>query len=131
MTLLPLDKGREAVYIYSMPLKTVTGERATLTKGRGATLNPEGRFESLRRECFDDGWDVPLADEPTRPRTIVTPERPRASSRATNRPTSPLPSRSTLIAAASTVASTAMLVPVMRIWSCLRDWTSKRGCLQK
>jgi len=58
-----------------MPLKTVTGERATLTKGRGATLNPEGRFESLRRESFDDGWDVPLAEEPTRPRTTVTPER--------------------------------------------------------
>ena len=35
-----------------MPLKTVTGERATLTKGRGATLNPEGRFESLRRELI-------------------------------------------------------------------------------
>ena len=25
-------------------------------KGRGATLNPEGRFESRRREDFDDGW---------------------------------------------------------------------------
>jgi DNA repair photolyase len=58
-----------------MPLKTVTGERATLTKGRGATLNPEGRFESLRRESFNDGWDVPLAEEPTRPQTTVTPER--------------------------------------------------------
>jgi len=70
-----LDSAHKAVYIYSMPLKTVTGERATLTKGRGATLNPEGRFESLRRESFDDGWDVPLAEEPTRPRTTVTPER--------------------------------------------------------
>jgi len=58
-----------------MPLKTVTGEHATLTKGRGATLNPEGRFESLRRESFDDGWDVLLAEDPTRPRTTVTPER--------------------------------------------------------
>jgi DNA repair photolyase len=58
-----------------MPLKTVNGERATATKGRGATLNPEGRFESLRREVVDDGWDAQLAEEPGRPRTTVTPER--------------------------------------------------------
>jgi DNA repair photolyase len=25
-------------------------------KGRGATLNPDGRFESARREAVDDGW---------------------------------------------------------------------------
>ena len=54
------------------PLKTVTGDHAGPTKGRGATLNPEGRFESVRREAFDDGWDVPLPDEPGRPRTTVT-----------------------------------------------------------
>ena len=60
------------------PLKTVTGDAAGLTKGRGATLNPEGRFESLRREAFDDGWEQPLPDEPARPRTIVTPETARS-----------------------------------------------------
>ena len=57
------------------PLKTVTGERAAPAKGRGATLNPEGRFEELRREEFDDGWDTPLPEEPARPRTTVTPEK--------------------------------------------------------
>ena len=57
------------------PLKTVTGDHAAPAKGRGSTLNPEGRFESLRREAFDDGWDTPLPDEPSRPRTTVTPER--------------------------------------------------------
>jgi DNA repair photolyase len=57
------------------PLKTVTGEHAAPTKGRGSTLNPEGRFESLRREAFDDGWDTPLPEEPGRPRTTVTLER--------------------------------------------------------
>ncbi len=25
-------------------------------KGRGATLNLQGRFERLGREAFDDGW---------------------------------------------------------------------------
>jgi DNA repair photolyase len=56
-----------------MPLKTVTGERAVPHKGRGATLNPEGRFQSVDREAFDDGWAVPLPDDPSRPRTSVTP----------------------------------------------------------
>ena len=28
-----------------------------LIKGRGATLNPQGRFERMAREACDDGWD--------------------------------------------------------------------------
>ena len=58
-----------------MPLKTVTGNHGSAHKGRGATLNPEGRFEKASREAFDDGWDVPFEDEPGRPQTIVTAER--------------------------------------------------------
>jgi DNA repair photolyase len=58
-----------------MPLKTVTGDHGGARKGRGATLNPEGRFERSAREAFDDGWDLPLEDEPARPQTIVTAER--------------------------------------------------------
>jgi DNA repair photolyase len=57
-----------------MPLKTVTGAPPQPYKGRGAGRNPEGRFETLRRDRFDDGWDVPLAEDPARPQTIVTPE---------------------------------------------------------
>ena len=57
-----------------MPLKTVTGDHGSAHKGRGATLNPEGRFETALREVFDDGWEVPLEDEPGRPQTIVTAE---------------------------------------------------------
>lgn len=66
-----------------MGLKTVTGEPihanapAAPSRGRGATLNPEGRFEALRRESFDDGWDG-TRDEPGRPRTLVTEERARS-----------------------------------------------------
>ena len=39
-----------------MPLRTHTGDHAAPTKGRGATRNPEGRFESQRRDSHDDGW---------------------------------------------------------------------------
>ena len=41
--------------------------------GRGATLNPNPRFEPERREAFEDGWDTPPEDEA--PRTTVTEER--------------------------------------------------------
>ncbi|HKU69903.1 MAG TPA: PA0069 family radical SAM protein [Burkholderiales bacterium] len=39
-----------------MPLKTVSGKHADPRKGRGAGINPEGRFENVAREAFDDGW---------------------------------------------------------------------------
>jgi DNA repair photolyase len=58
-----------------MPLKTVIGDHGAAHKGRGATLNPEGRFQSLERQAFDDGWEAPAEEEPGRPKTIVTPER--------------------------------------------------------
>jgi DNA repair photolyase len=55
----------------SMPL-----ERAH--KGRGATRNPEGRFERLRREACDDGWGSldEVALDPS-PRTEVLVDRAR------------------------------------------------------
>ncbi|TXH04007.1 MAG: PA0069 family radical SAM protein [Nevskiaceae bacterium] len=42
-------------------------------RGRGAVSNPEGRFESTRREDFDDGW---LIEEPpaAAPDTVVRAE---------------------------------------------------------
>src|SRR5262245_35469151 len=40
-----------------MPLKTVSGQRAGARKGRGAGINPEGRFEKVARDAFDDGWE--------------------------------------------------------------------------
>ena len=47
-------------------------------KGRGATLNPDGRFERLSREAVDDGWGSldELADDPA-PATQVLPDRAR------------------------------------------------------
>jgi hypothetical protein len=44
-------------------------------KGRGATLNLQGRFERLGREAFDDGWERDAEDEPARPKTLVAQER--------------------------------------------------------
>ena len=57
-----------------MPLKTVSGKHADPRKGRGAGINPEGRFEKVTREAFDDGWDAP-EDEVRALKTTVTPER--------------------------------------------------------
>jgi DNA repair photolyase len=42
-------------------------------KGRGAGSNPEGRFESQRREVFHDGWDLPVEELPSL-QTTVRPE---------------------------------------------------------
>lgn len=47
----------------------------SLRRGRGATVNPDGRFERAYREDFDDGW--PVQDELARRRTEVVPERAR------------------------------------------------------
>lgn len=63
-----------------MPLKTLSGKYADPRKGRGAGINPEGRFEHVAREAFDDGWSQPPAakeaDEPIPPlKTHVTEER--------------------------------------------------------
>jgi len=62
----------------SMAMKTVIGDHGAAHKGRGATLNPEGRFETDAREEFDDGWETPLEEAPDRPRTVVTVERARS-----------------------------------------------------
>ncbi|MCC6535288.1 MAG: PA0069 family radical SAM protein [Burkholderiales bacterium] len=39
-----------------MPLRTRAGNHGAPTKGRGATTNPEGRFERRTHETLDDGW---------------------------------------------------------------------------
>ena len=48
-------------------------------KGRGAASNPEGRFESVRHQTEDDGWQHALLDATApRPRTEVREERARS-----------------------------------------------------
>ena len=59
-----------------MPLKTTAGNHGDAVKGRGATINIEGRFEKWAREQADDGWFQALAeDEPAKPETVVAIER--------------------------------------------------------
>ena len=57
-----------------MPLKTVSGQHADPRKGRGAGINPEGRFEKVAREAYDDGWDKQEEELPPL-KTHVTVER--------------------------------------------------------
>ena len=73
-----MDKASRTGYSYSMPLKTVSGDHGAVYKGRGATLNLEGRFESVQRDPFDDGWEATPELAPGRPATTVTPERARS-----------------------------------------------------
>jgi DNA repair photolyase len=56
-----------------MPLKTVAGDYGAPSKGRGATINIEGRFERFERAQFDDGWH--REDDGARLKTIVSEER--------------------------------------------------------
>ncbi|HET7595669.1 MAG TPA: PA0069 family radical SAM protein [Burkholderiales bacterium] len=58
-----------------MPLKTSTGKYSDPRKGRGAGINPEGRFEKTTRDAFDDGWDGEAETELPLLKTQVTEER--------------------------------------------------------
>lgn len=63
--------------------------RAAVLKGRGATGNPEGRFESTARDCVDDGWGEPGAGEPSALATHVTAEQARTVITRNNSPDVP------------------------------------------
>jgi DNA repair photolyase len=52
-----------------------TGVESERRHGRGATFNPDARYEPHRREDFSDGWD--LVEEPAPLNTEVTIEKPR------------------------------------------------------
>src|ERR1700681_1538062 len=55
-----------------MPLKTTAGDHGQAVKGRGATINIEGRFEIWKRESDDDGWFQDPGDEPARVKTVIS-----------------------------------------------------------
>ena len=57
-----------------MALKTVNHEPAAPRKGRGAAINPEGRFETVVREAVDDGWNMAPDEELPALKTHVTVE---------------------------------------------------------
>jgi DNA repair photolyase len=56
-----------------MALRTTRGDPGGPTKGRSATSNLEGRYETWRRESVDDGWQREDGELP-RLRTVVAPE---------------------------------------------------------
>src|SRR5262247_1520580 len=68
-----------------MALKTTRGDRGVPTKGRGAPSNLEGRYETWKREAFDDGWA--RDEEPLPPlKTHVTHERAKSIIARNNSP---------------------------------------------
>ena len=58
-----------------MPLKTTAGNHGGAAKGRGATINPEGRFETLLRDAVEDGWFQEPDESASRPKTVIAIER--------------------------------------------------------
>lgn len=54
-----------------MALKTTAGNHGAVAKGRGASINPEGRFEIYNRESADDGWFTKPEDGPVKPKTVI------------------------------------------------------------
>jgi len=57
-----------------MGLRTLNHEHAGPRKGRGAAINPEGRFENVAREAADDGWNTAPDDDAPALKTHVTVE---------------------------------------------------------
>ncbi len=55
------------------PPETVHTVQPDARRGRGAATRSSGRFERLRTETFDDGWDT-VDDEPAPLRTTVQPD---------------------------------------------------------
>ncbi len=58
-----------------MALRTLSGKHTDPRKGRGAAINPEGRFEKVEREAFDDGWAQDDAEDAPALKTQVIEER--------------------------------------------------------
>jgi DNA repair photolyase len=54
-----------------MPLKSTAGNHGAAAKGRGATINPEGRFENFNREAVEDGWFQEPEEVASKPKTVI------------------------------------------------------------
>ncbi|MEO5695071.1 MAG: PA0069 family radical SAM protein [Usitatibacter sp.] len=68
-----------------MPLKTTAGNHGAAAKGRGATINPEGRFEKVDREASDDGWFQEFPED-ARPKTVIAIEKAKSVISRNNSP---------------------------------------------
>jgi DNA repair photolyase len=54
-----------------MPLKSTAGNHGAVAKGRGASINPEGRFEIYNREGVEDGWFQEPEEGTAKPKTVI------------------------------------------------------------
>src|ERR1700682_1213909 len=54
-----------------MPLKTTAGNHGEAAKGRGASINPEGRFEVWNRDAVEDGWFQEPEESASKPKTVI------------------------------------------------------------
>jgi DNA repair photolyase len=54
-----------------MPLKTTAGNYGEAAKGRGASINPEGRFEVWNRDAVEDGWFQEPEESANKPKTVI------------------------------------------------------------
>lgn len=54
-----------------MALKSTAGNHGGVAKGRGASINPEGRFEIYNREGVEDGWFQEPEEISTKPKTVI------------------------------------------------------------
>ena len=57
-----------------MALRTLSGKHVDPRKGRGAAINPEGRFEKVEREAYDDGWPQDDSEDAPALKTQITEE---------------------------------------------------------
>jgi DNA repair photolyase len=58
-----------------MPLKTTAGDHGGVAKGRGASINPEGRFEIWARDAVEDDWFQEPEESASKPKTVIAIER--------------------------------------------------------
>lgn len=83
MRVHPRVSPQASLPLNAMALRTLSGkhidpshERAGVPyKGRGAAINPEGRFEKVEREAFDDGWSHDESDDRRALKTVITEEK--------------------------------------------------------
>jgi len=97
---------------------------------RGARSFVQGRFETLAREPFDDGW-TPEEKDAAELQTSVTEERARSIISRNDSPDIGFSQSINPYRAASMVASTATRAPAMRTWSSRRGSTSRPSCSRR
>lgn len=69
-----------------MPLKTTAGHHGAVAKGRGASINPEGRFEIYNREAAQDGWFQEPDEASNKPKTVIAIEQAKSVISRNNSP---------------------------------------------